>query len=92
MVSGNGEGPEMKKVFIKVVPNAKKNRIVEELSRLKVYVTAPAVDGKANKALIESLADHFGIKKKDISILFGEKSRDKIIGITSVIPDLLKPR
>lgn len=80
----------MKKVYIKVIPNAKKNRIVEELSRLKVYVTAPAVDGKANKALIEALADHFGVKKRDVSIIFGEKSRDKIIGISSVVPDLLK--
>ena len=74
----------MKKVYIKVIPNAKKNRIVEELSRLKVYVTAPAVDGKANKAVIEALAEHFGAKKKDITIIFGQTSREKIIQIASV--------
>ena len=49
----------MKKLSIKVIPNAKKNQIIEANGQLKVKVTAPAVDGKANKALIELLAEHF---------------------------------
>lgn len=81
----------MKKLTIKVIPKAKKEKIIEENGSLKVYVAAPAVDGKANKALIEVLARHFEVKKRDISILSGEKSRTKIIGISSVVPDLLKP-
>ena len=48
---------------------------------MKVYLTAPAVEGKANKALIEFLSEHFGVKKRDIKILLGEKSRNKVVEI-----------
>jgi len=71
------------KMNIKVIPNAKHNKLVEEAGRLKVYLTAPAVEGKANEALIEFLAEHFKIKKSRISIIRGEKSREKIVEISS---------
>jgi uncharacterized protein (TIGR00251 family) len=71
----------MKTVNIKIIPNAKKEEIKEEEGRLKVYVRAPAVEGKANKALIDLLAVYFKIKKKDIVIIKGELSRDKVISI-----------
>jgi uncharacterized protein len=69
------------KLNIKVIPNAKQNKLVEETGRAKVYLTAPAVDGKANDALIEFLAEHFGKKKRDISIVRGLTSREKIVEI-----------
>jgi uncharacterized protein (TIGR00251 family) len=71
----------MKKVTVRIIPNARKTEVVEEESRLKVYVQAPAVDGKANAALIVLLAEHFKVKKGAVQILRGEKSREKIIGI-----------
>ncbi|RJQ41897.1 MAG: DUF167 domain-containing protein [Nitrospiraceae bacterium] len=71
----------MKKIKIKVIPNAKKGRVLEEGDLFKVYVNAPAVDGKANKALIEVLSEHFTIRKSGIRIIRGEKSREKIIEI-----------
>jgi len=71
----------MTKLNVKVIPNAKQNKLVEEPGRLKVYLTAPAVEGKANEALIEFLAEHFKIKKNKISIVRGEKSREKIVEI-----------
>ncbi|HEC87117.1 MAG TPA: DUF167 domain-containing protein, partial [Thermoplasmatales archaeon] len=46
-----------------------------------VYVNVPAKDGKANRALIETLADFFNVKKRDIKIVSGEKSREKIVQI-----------
>ena len=70
-----------RKINVKVVPKAKHNKIVEENGKLKVYVNAPAVDGKANKALIESISGHFHVKKNQLRIVSGEKSRDKIIEI-----------
>ncbi|MEK7375567.1 MAG: DUF167 domain-containing protein [Candidatus Margulisiibacteriota bacterium] len=82
----------MKKIQIKVIPNAKKVKIAEDKGTLKVYVNVPAVDGKANKALTEVLARHFGVKRRNISILSGEKSRSKIIGVSSVVASVLKPR
>jgi len=69
----------MVKVNIKVIPNAKHNKLVEESGRLKVYLTAPAVEGKANEALIEFLSEHFKLKKNRISIIRGIKSREKVI-------------
>lgn len=71
----------MSRYSVKVVPNAKKRKIVEEPGRLKVYLTAPAVDGKANEALIEFLAEHFGKKKRDITIIRGKISREKVVEV-----------
>jgi uncharacterized protein (TIGR00251 family) len=71
----------MKKINIRIIPNARKAAIIEEEGRLKVHVTAPAVDGKANAALLLLLAEHLKVRKSDIEILRGEKSRNKVIGI-----------
>ncbi len=66
---------------LKVVPHAKRNKLVEEAGRYKVYLTAPAVEGKANAALVEFLAEHFQTKRSRIRIIRGEKSRTKIVEI-----------
>ncbi|HTY14011.1 MAG TPA: DUF167 domain-containing protein [Candidatus Omnitrophota bacterium] len=69
------------KLNIRVIPNARQDRIVPEGDRLKVYLHAPAVEGKANKALIELLSEHYKVKRNKIILLKGEKSRDKIVEI-----------
>jgi uncharacterized protein (TIGR00251 family) len=69
------------RINVRVAPNARQNKVVVEEERIKVYLTAPPVEGKANKALIEFLAEHFGVKKKQIRIVRGEKSRDKLVEI-----------
>ena len=66
-------------ITIRVVPRAKQNKVVEEAGRLKVYLTAPPVEGKANELLIEVLAEHLGVKKKQLCLVRGEKGRDKIV-------------
>jgi len=71
----------MKKISIKVIPRAKKERIIEDNGLFKVYVNAPAVEGKANKAVVEALADHFGVKRKAVSIVSGERCREKVVKI-----------
>ncbi len=68
-------------VTVRVIPRARQNKVVEETGRLKVYLTAPPVEGKANEALIELLAKHFGVKKKQVRIVRGDKGRDKTIEI-----------
>lgn len=69
-------------IHVRVTPNAKKNEVKDEAGRLKVYLTAKPVEGKANKALIDLLSDHFHVKKSAIRIVKGEKSRDKVIEIS----------
>ncbi|MFC1598412.1 DUF167 domain-containing protein [Patescibacteria group bacterium] len=69
---------------IKVIPNSKINKIVEQdESFLKIKLTAPATDNKANKALLDFLAKEFKISKKNIIIIKGNKNRNKSIKITS---------
>ncbi len=69
------------KLLIKVIPNSKQEKIVKERERLKVYVKSPAIEGKANKALIVLLSKYFNTKKNNITIISGLKSRNKIIEI-----------
>jgi len=52
--------------------------------RIKVRVAAPAVDDKANGALIEFLADYFGVPRRNVSIVSGVKSRSKRVAIEGV--------
>ena len=73
----------MFRITIRVTTNAGKNSIEEEEGRLKVKVNSPAVDGKANKAVINLLAAYYGVRKSAVSIVKGEKSRDKIIEIAA---------
>jgi hypothetical protein len=68
-------------IQVKVFPNAKHPFVKNETGVYKVYVTAPAVDGKANKALIKILSEHFQTKKSRILITKGLKSRIKTITI-----------
>ena len=68
-------------VTIRVVPRAKQNKVVAEAGRLKVYLTAPPVEGKANELLIEVLAEHLGVKKKQLRLVRGEKGRDKLVEV-----------
>ncbi len=72
------------KFTVRVTPAAKRNMLKEEDGGLKVYLTAPAVEGKANKALIDFLAGHFCVRKSQIQITKGLKSRVKTINIEGI--------
>ena len=52
--------------------------------RIKVRIAARAVDGKANEALIEFLAEYFGVSRRSITILSGMRSRRKRVTIEGV--------
>jgi hypothetical protein len=73
------------KLDVKIIPSAKKNAISLEASPVKVHLTAPAVDGKANKALIGFLSDYYKVNKSSIRIIKGLKSRHKTIIIEKII-------
>jgi len=66
---------------IRVIPKSSRNLIKEENNSFKVYLTRPAHSGLANKQLIELLAEHLNLKKYQIKIIQGGKSRDKVIKI-----------
>lgn len=72
------------KIEVKVIPAAKKNFLKQDAGVFKVYLTSPAVEGKANKALIEFLSEHYGVPRRRIEIIKGLKSRHKIININDI--------
>jgi hypothetical protein len=70
------------KVAIITHPNSKKPRIEKDLlGSLHVYVSEPPLEGKANQAVIKSLAEYFKVKKNQVRLLSGEKSKNKIVEI-----------
>jgi hypothetical protein len=75
----------MKETLIKVYlqPRSSKNEIVGPYrDGIKVRVTAPPIEGKANEALIRFLAREFRISPSCIEILKGHQSREKILKIS----------
>lgn len=63
-------------------PNSKKPRVEKDLfGTLHVYVNQPPLEGKANKAVLEALAAHFKISKSKVSLIRGEKSKQKVFNI-----------
>ncbi|HEX6567059.1 MAG TPA: DUF167 domain-containing protein [Chthoniobacterales bacterium] len=78
---------------VRVTPNARKNGVVswtEDEIRLKIK--APAVEGKANVALIEYLSELTGLPRTKIQIRAGEKSRIKLVEIDGPSPDEVRER
>ena len=77
------EGSNNTKLKIRVTPRAKRDEVyyILEDGTVKVRLTAPPVDGKANKALIEYFSVIFEIPRSRIEILSGFKSRNKLVSI-----------
>jgi uncharacterized protein (TIGR00251 family) len=74
-------------IRVRVIPNAKHSEVMNRVgSIVRVRIAAPAVEGKANDQLIEFLADFFGVKPRDVSILRGEKGKEKTVQIEG-LPD-----
>jgi uncharacterized protein (TIGR00251 family) len=54
---------------------------------LKIRLAAPPVDGKANAALLEFIADRLGLPKSAVRLVRGQTSRRKILELTAIPPD-----
>ena len=78
---------------VKLHPRAKKNAITGELGdALKISLTAPPVEGKANEACIDFLADFLKLPRSSITIVAGQTSRNKLIRIAGVSADEVEAR
>ena len=67
------------KLFIKVRPGAKENKVEEIDGGFKISVKEPAKEGRANKAVIKALAKHLGVSQSSIKIISGLKSKNKVV-------------
>lgn len=74
---------------IRVTPRARRNEVVGVMNdnTVKIRLTAPPVEGKANKALIVFLADLLGVSKSRIEIVAGKTGRDKLVSILDMDGD-----
>ena len=71
-----------RRLSVRVIPNAGRDQVIGlQDNVLKIKLQAVPEDGKANKALCELLAKHFGCHKRSVRIVAGEKSRNKIVEI-----------
>ena len=70
------------RIFVSAKPRAKENKVEKlDFNHYKVFVKEPPINGRANAAIIELLADYFSISKSSIKIAQGAFTRKKIIDI-----------
>ncbi len=70
------------KISVIVHPSSKKHRVEKDLSgTLHVYVSQPPLEGKANKTVVEALAEYFRVSKSKVILVRGGKSKQKVLKI-----------
>jgi uncharacterized protein len=70
---------------IKVHPRARKNDIIGEVGdALKLALTAPPVEGRANQAVVEFLAEILDVPHSSITIAAGQASRNKVVRVSGL--------
>jgi uncharacterized protein (TIGR00251 family) len=78
---------------VKVHPRAKKNAISGEVGdALKVALTAPPVEGKANAACIEFFAKLLNVPRSSVTIASGQSSRKKVIRVAGLSAEEVRRR
>ena len=70
------------RLTVRVAPKAARSRVLGLADgALKVAVAAPPEDGKANAALIETLAEALGVPRRDVVLAAGAASRRKLVDV-----------
>jgi len=78
---------------VKVHPHAKKNAITGELGdALKLALTAPPVDGRANQACIDFFANLLDVPRSSVTIASGETNRKKVIRVAGLSAEEVRKR
>jgi uncharacterized protein len=87
------EHPEGCVLPVRAQPGARKTAVLgEQAGALKVAVTAPPEDGRANQALAATLREALGLKRSQVELLSGATSRDKKVLVRGVAKDQLVDR
>jgi len=88
----------MTRLALRVQPGAKANEIVGWMADvhdgevLKIRLRAPAVEGKANAALAEFLAETLGLRARQIILERGDKSRNKMVRVEGITAEEIRTR
>ena len=87
------ESPTGTTFAVKVHPRAKKNAITGEVGdALKLALTAPPVDGKANDACIDFFAKLLKVPRSSVTIAAGQTSRNKVIRVAGLSAEVVRSR
>ena len=69
---------------VRVIPRARANALtVDAAGTLRARLTAPPVEGAANRALLDLLARKLGLKRGDLTLVRGERGRDKLVAVAA---------
>lgn len=72
-------------IAVKAIPNAPRSQVIGWLGdALKIKVHAPPVEGRANDALCEFLAEELGLPRRAVTVLRGDTSRQKTLRIDGI--------
>ncbi|MBO5781528.1 MAG: DUF167 domain-containing protein [Opitutales bacterium] len=72
----------MGRIKFRIIPNARKTELAGEYAdAVKIKLSAPPVEGKANAELIKFLSKSLGVSKSSIAFVSGETSKDKLLEI-----------
>lgn len=78
---------------VRAQPGAKRNAVLgEHAGAVKVAVTAPPEDGRANDALVEVLKDWLGVRRSEVELIDGRTARNKVFLIRGLSADELAAR
>ena len=79
----------MLRVTARVHPRASRARLVWDGAVLSLWVTAPAVDGAANRAVCDAAAQWLGVRPSAVRIASGERARTKVLEVDGLerLPD-----
>ncbi len=78
---------------VRVHPRAKKNAITGEVGdAIKLALTAPPVDGKANEACIDFFAKLLNLPRSSVTIAAGQASRNKVIRVAGLLAEEVRRR
>src|SRR5690606_1356655 len=70
------------RLALRIVPNAKRSELAgTHGAAIRVKIAAPAVEGRANEALVEFLAEVLEVPRRAVTLASGAKSRDKVVEI-----------
>jgi uncharacterized protein (TIGR00251 family) len=79
------QGPpdDSRTIQVRVAPRSRRESVEpQDAGRVIVRTSAAPVDGAANERVVELLAEHYGVRRRQVEILKGHRSRDKVVRIT----------
>jgi uncharacterized protein (TIGR00251 family) len=85
-----GRGTAGIEIAVRVTPRSSRNELAPGQGHAVARLNAPPVDGAANVALVALVAAHFGVPKRDVRLIAGDRARLKRLAITGDAEALAK--